>query len=81
LLRRGFVHFVASDAHDAVHRPPRLDLARQVLEREFGPEVAALLFLHNPQAVIQDLPLDPGPFPLSPKKPAAFWRRFTRGAA
>ena len=81
LLRRGFVHFVASDAHDAIHRPPRLDLARQVLEREFGPEVAALLLQQNPQALIQDLPIDPGPIPLARKKPAPFWRRFTRGVA
>ena len=81
LLRRGFVHFVASDAHDAVHRPPRLDLARQVLERELGPEVAVLLFQQNPQAVIEDLPIDPGPIPLFSRKPAAFWRRFTRGVA
>src|SRR5579863_3814265 len=28
LLDRGLVHFVASDAHDCEHRPPRLDEAR-----------------------------------------------------
>lgn len=81
LLRIGFVHFVASDAHDTLHRPPRLDRAREVLEREIGPEAANLLLLHNPQAVIQDFPVAPGPIPLFPKKPTPFWRRFTLGAA
>ena len=81
MLRNGFVHFVASDGHDTVNRPPRLDRARDVLLREIGPEAANLLLLHNPQAVIQDLPIDPGPMSLFPGKRAPFWRRFTRGVA
>lgn len=52
MLRRGLVHVVASDAHDTQDRPPRLDLAREILTREMGAEAAELLLVTNPSAVI-----------------------------
>ena len=52
LLRKGLVHAIASDAHDTVHRPPRLDHARELLTEQLGAEVAQLLLVENPAAVI-----------------------------
>jgi len=52
LLRRGMVHVVASDGHDLEHRPPRLDFAREILTAEMGEEVAELLLITNPAAII-----------------------------
>lgn len=42
-LRDGPVHFVASDAHDTRHPPPRLDAARALLERDIGAGLSSLL--------------------------------------
>jgi protein-tyrosine phosphatase len=52
LLDRGMVHFLASDAHNANHRPPVLTAGRQVLEERFGPETAERLLVTNPRAVL-----------------------------
>jgi len=56
LLRDNLVHVIASDAHDTVHRPPRLDSARDMLTREFGPQSAALLLVRNPEALVAAMP-------------------------
>jgi protein-tyrosine phosphatase len=48
LLRRGLVHFVASDSHDCEHRPPRLDLAYAYVLQHFGIGTADLIFKTNP---------------------------------
>jgi len=56
LLRDNLVHVIASDAHDTVHRPPRLDSARAILTREFGPHTAALLLDRNPEALVAGMP-------------------------
>jgi protein-tyrosine phosphatase len=53
-LKRGFVHFLATDSHDTVRRPPVLSKARQVVEREFGIEVARALVEDNPAAVLSN---------------------------
>ena len=52
LLDRGLVHFVASDAHDCEHRPPRLDLAHSWLTAKYGRERADALCIHNPRATL-----------------------------
>jgi protein-tyrosine phosphatase len=61
VLKMGLVHFVASDGHDTVERPPRLDHAKQFLTQEFGEEYAEMLLEINPRAVIEGRPLDVGP--------------------
>jgi protein-tyrosine phosphatase len=58
LMRRGLVHFVASDGHDTKHRPPVLDPAWQALERSFGRPTAQRLLVENPQAVLEGKPID-----------------------
>lgn len=57
LLDRGLVHFVASDAHDLTHRPPGLATAAREIDRRWGTEVAELLTVLNPRAVLEDRPL------------------------
>lgn len=52
LLDRQLVHFVASDAHDCEHRPPRLDLARAWVEENYGEEWAETLCITNPLATL-----------------------------
>ena len=53
MLSRGLAHFVASDAHDPLHRPPRLDLARELVARKMGEDAAELLFTANPSIVLE----------------------------
>lgn len=57
LLGAGMVHCIASDAHDLEHRPPRLDIARDPLTREFGSAAADLLLQDNPYAIVHGLPV------------------------
>ncbi len=57
LMRRGLVHFVASDAHDPEDRTPRLDGAFNHVLRKYGREWADALFLTNPGCVIHGEPL------------------------
>ena len=52
LLDRKLVHFLASDAHDCEHRPPRLDLAYQWVKDHYGEEWAETLCVANPKATL-----------------------------
>jgi len=75
LLRDNLVHVIASDAHDTVHRPPRLDIARDILTRELGPETASLLLERNPEALIAGTPAVPTQSrPAAKKRWYEFWR-------
>lgn len=51
-LRLGLIHVIASDAHNTDKRPPRLKEAYAAVAEETSPEVADLLFTHNPRAII-----------------------------
>jgi protein-tyrosine phosphatase len=57
LLDEGQVHFLATDAHDLVNRPPLLSSARAAVEQGWGAEVATRLTVDNPRAVLEDRPL------------------------
>ncbi len=79
LLAHNLVHFFASDAHDARHRPPVLSPCYQKVAAMRGKALADLLLERNPEAVIKGLPLPPGPPPLGPdagKKKKRNWRSF-----
>ena len=76
-LRNGMVHVLASDAHDTIHRPPRLDLAHAIVTEKLGPDVADMLVVSNPGAILRGEPVtflgsysSAGP----PKKWFQFWR-------
>lgn len=59
LLRAGLVHFIASDGHDPIQRPPRLLEAYRMICQMLSPPWADLLLIHNPGAVIEDQPIAP----------------------
>ena len=75
MLKRGLVHFVASDAHDCRNRPPLLDEAYAWVREEHGDAVAERLFALNPAAALEGKPLpEPAETPRTDtKKP--WWRR------
>ena len=52
LMRRRLVHFVASDAHDAIDRPPALSEAYRHVARRYGKPCAQAVFITNPRAVL-----------------------------
>jgi protein-tyrosine phosphatase len=76
LLDRGLVHFVASDAHDCQHRPPRLDLAHAWLAAKYSEALADALCVANPRATLTGDPLEPlpEPIPAEPRKWYQIWR-------
>lgn len=58
-LNQNLVHFFASDAHDLKHRPPVLSECYARLSKLKGKEIADLLMVENPEAVINGRPLPP----------------------
>jgi protein-tyrosine phosphatase len=76
LLERRLVHFMASDAHDCEHRPPKLDAAFAWLEKRYGRELAEELCVINPRAAIQGELFKPAeaPEPVDAKKWYQIWR-------
>jgi protein-tyrosine phosphatase len=50
LLRRNWVHFIATDAHNVTARPPKIREAYQYIVDNFGAETAKRLCVTNPQA-------------------------------
>ena len=60
-LRAGYVHFMATDAHNRAKRPPRFRAARERVVELCGEAVAQALFVDNPRAVVEGrgLPYDP----------------------
>jgi protein-tyrosine phosphatase len=73
LIERNLAHFVASDTHDLVHRPPSLQPAREWLQTEYGAEMAARLLVDNPGKALRGEPFPPPP-PESGKK-RSWWNR------
>ena len=74
-LRKGMVHVLASDAHDTVHRPPRLDHAREIITKKLGEHVAELLLITNPGAILRGEPVVPPPSSCGRDKQwFQFWR-------
>ncbi|HLK19775.1 MAG TPA: CpsB/CapC family capsule biosynthesis tyrosine phosphatase, partial [Bryobacteraceae bacterium] len=59
IIKKGLAHVVASDAHDATNRPPRLDIAREILTREIGKSAATLLLMENPASILVGSPIRP----------------------
>lgn len=53
LMARRMVHFVASDAHDTLHRPPDLNPAYDFVCEHYGVELAKRVFETNPAATLQ----------------------------
>jgi len=74
LMKHGLVHFVASDAHDEVHRPPSLMEAREYVADKYGAAVAQRLLVDNPRCTLTGDPLPVVPEVVAaPKKWYQFW--------
>jgi protein-tyrosine phosphatase len=71
LMDSEMVHFVASDAHDCVDRPPNLLPAYQLVSDRWGQERADTLFNLHPTAVVMNEPIFPA-LPKPAKKPSRF---------
>ena len=54
LLKRGQVHFVATDAHDLGKRPPCLSECADFIRRKYGEDYSRKLFCDNPMHVLKD---------------------------
>ena len=78
LLERNLIHLFASDAHDPKHRPPILSRCYQKVAEEKGADVADRLLKDNPRAIIDGLPLSPGPPPVGPKPGKRGWFSFLK---
>lgn len=53
LLKKRWVHFLATDAHNAESRPPRMREARDLVARKYGASYAQSLCITNPLAVFR----------------------------
>lgn len=53
MIRKGYIHAVASDAHDTVKRPPVLSVAYEMISRKICSEIAERLFTYNPSKIIR----------------------------
>jgi protein-tyrosine phosphatase len=58
LIEAGLASLLATDAHDALRRPPRLTAALTALEERIGREAARLLAIDNPLRVLAGKPID-----------------------
>jgi len=67
MVDRRLVHVVATDAHDAKHRPPRLSEAVEALERRVGAEEASRMCRERPSAILDGIEIEP-PEPVPPPK-------------
>lgn len=59
LVRRGFVHLIASDAHGVRHRPPVLKAAVKELKTLVGAEKAWEMVSRTPERIINGEPVSP----------------------
>ncbi len=83
LLRSGSVHFLATDAHDTLRRPPKMLEAWQQVEKRMGKAVADQVCVNNPLSVFEGRPLPPSAMVVERNDASAdvgspFWRRLFR---
>jgi protein-tyrosine phosphatase len=73
LMRRGLVHFVASDAHDSGDRSPSLAEAYRYIASTYGPNQAERLFVENPMVILLGESIEPLDESLEPEPPLLKW--------
>jgi protein-tyrosine phosphatase len=77
-LKKGLVHFVATDAHNVTRRPPIVREARRLAVEMVGEEVAEALFAGNPRAVVENCGLVHEPDLPYPVEKASFFERLRK---
>jgi protein-tyrosine phosphatase len=63
LLRRHWVHFIATDAHNLEKRPPQLRTVYEAVAKRFDEDTAHRLCVDNPRAAFDNQPLGKQPQP------------------
>lgn len=58
LLKKGLVHLIATDAHSAQNRPPRLSRCFDVVSKIMGEKAARTVMVENPGRVLRDASLE-----------------------
>jgi tyrosine-protein phosphatase YwqE len=59
LAEKGYIHCLATDSHDTLHRHPKsVRNALDAIENHIGRENTELISKKNPQRVLTDLPLE-----------------------
>jgi protein-tyrosine phosphatase len=80
LLDKRWVHFLATDAHNLLTRPPRMREAHDIVASKFGSGYAHSICVTNPLAVFMGREFEPVEEPLgifSELKQPGWWERMT----
>jgi len=75
-LTEGWVHFISSDAHNTARRPLKLKFAFDAVAEQLGGDHARFLFIDNPRAAFDGLPLPHVPEVSSPAAEPRKRKRF-----
>lgn len=54
LIKKGWVHFIGSDAHGSEERPPILKNAALILKKKYGEDLVRQLLWDNPMTMLED---------------------------
>lgn len=54
LLQKGYLHLIATDAHDTKERVPALDACASYVKKRYGERAAEAIFFENPYKLLQN---------------------------